>query len=352
MGLLTTTLLKSTTDKLARIYGEFSYFVAPSVDLSITTGALLQAAANQLLNITVVSSDDYNVEADLNSAFYTVATKLNAAEIASGLFLTSLTALNTHYAGQSGQAGFAEYLLATNNPTGALALYSVLVDAWLQDFWTFTQGTALDAESVMHKPIHPDWRGTTYTDSKAMGQRAVGGAFADGYACDAAYGGVVPTVEVTADFSGGGAAPTVVVTGTDAQGVVITFTATVTGGNNPVSAVATTITPAVSTAAARVTVVVASLTGIVAGSVLTVNSGLVDQEVILIESINSGAVTITAVFLKNHGSGAALTGKTTYLTTPSTVGSRCRDVTGITIGITSHSAGTVRVIGAPERSAI
>lgn len=351
MGLLTNTLMKSATDKLARIYGEFAYFMSPSADLTLITGTLLQATANNLLAVTVASSDDYAVERDLNAAFYNVAGKLNAAEVASNLFVSSLTAINKHYGAESSQSGFAAYLLATNNPTGILATYSVLVDAWFQDFWTYANGSALDLESVMHKPIHPDWRGTSYTDSKAMGQRAVGGAFSDGYSCSSSYGAVVPTVEVTADFTGGAAPPTVTVTGTDAEGNSVVHTATVTGGNNPTSAVSTTITPAISTAAARLTVAVGSTSGIVAGSVLKVNAGLVDEEVILVESIAAGP-TITAVFLKNHTAGATLTGKRTFVTTPGTAGRRLRDVTTITIGVTGHAAGTVRVTGLPERSPI
>lgn len=352
MGLLSNTQLKAATDKLARVYLEFAYFVTPSVDLTLTSGTLLQVMANLLLEVSK-GSDDYNIEGDLNDAFYTVATKLNAAEIMSGLFVSSLTALNDHYANQdpAESGGLAEYLLATNNPTGSLATYTVLIDAFFQDFWVYTQGSAIDPESVMTKPIHPSWRGTSYTNTQAMGSRAVGGAFTDGYSVDANYGGCVPTVEVTADFTGGAAAPTVTVTGTDAQGATITFTATVTGGNNPTSAISTTITPAITTAAARLTVAVGSTTGIVAGSILTVNAGLSDEETILVESIAAGP-TITAVFLKNHTAGATLSGKRTFVTTPSTAGSRCRDVTGITIGTTGHGAGTVRVIGAPDRSPI
>ena len=350
-ALLTDAQLESATDKLSRIYGEFAFFVTPSADLTVTTGTLLQAAANQLLAITVADSDSYEVERDLNAAFYTVASGLNAAEMMSNLFATSLAALQTHYAAESDDGGLAEYLLATNNPTEALNIYVTLVDAWFQDFWTYVNGTALDSESVMTKPIHPDWRGTEYTDVDAMGSRAVGGAFTDGYAVDSAYGGCNLTVEVTADFSGGAGAPTITVTGTDAEGASVVWTATVTGGNNPTSAIATTITPAVSTAAARLTVAVGSTDGIVAGSVLTVNAGLVDEEVILVESI-AGGPTITAVFLKNHSAGAALTGKRTFLTTPATATSRCRDVTGITITINGHATGTVRVTGLPERAAI
>lgn len=352
MGLITDTQMKSVCDKLARLFGEFAYFVAPSEDLSTTTGTLLQATGNQLLAIIVADSNNYEAQRDLNKAFHDTTEALNAAELTSQLYGTAIAAVNTHYAAESGEDGFAEYLLSINNPTGTLNVYTALVDAWFQDWWTYTNGTALDAESVMHKPIHPDWRGTTYTDSKAMGQRAVGGSFSDGYDCEDAYGAVVPTVEVTADFSGGGAAPTVTVAGTDAEGAAVTWTATVTGGNNPTSAVSTTITPAVTTATARATVVVASLSGIVAGSVLKVNAGLVDEETILVESIDGGAVTITAVFTKNHTAGATLTGKRTFVTTPSTVGSRLRDVTGITIGITGHAAGTVRVTGLPERVAV
>lgn len=175
MGLITDTLVKAATDKLARIFGEFAFFVAPSNDPELFTGTLLQASANNLLRLTVEDSDDYNVEADLNASFKTVGDQMNANGIMAGLFTSSLTAINNHYAAQSEQGGFAEYLLATNDPTGALSIYSVLVDPNFQDFWTYTQGSALDPESVMPKPVHPYWRGTEYTDSDAMGSRAVGG---------------------------------------------------------------------------------------------------------------------------------------------------------------------------------
>jgi hypothetical protein len=343
--------MKSATDKLARIYGEFALFVTPSVDLSVTTGVLLQATANNLLAVSVEESDDYDVEKDLNPAFYTVASGLNAAEIMSNLFATSLAALQTHYAAQSDSAGFAEYLTATNNPTGSLNEYNVLVDAWLQDFWTYTQGTAIDAESVMTKPIHPDWRGTTYTDDDAMGSRAVGGAFGDGYSVDAAYGACVPTVEVVDDFTGGSAPPVITVTGDDAEGGSVVWTATVTGGNNPTGTTTATITPAITTPGARLTVAVSSLDGIVTGTVVKVNSGDTDEEVILVEEIDGGATTITAVFLKSHIAGSGLTFHRTFTLTPATVTSRLRDVTDITI-TGDHVSGQIRVTGLPERVAI
>jgi len=352
MGLLTDTLLKATTDKLARIFGEFAFFVSPSNDPELFTGTLLQASANQLLRLTVEDSNDFNVEADLNADFKKVGDSMNANGIMAGLFTSALTALNNHYAAQSEDGNLAGYLLTTNNPTGSLNTYTTLVDPFFQDFSTFTQGAALDAESVMPKVIHPNWRGTEYTDAKAMGNRAVGGAFADGYAANAAYGSVIPRVEVTADFSGGATPVVITLDGTDGEGNAVVWTATVTGGNNPTSAVATTITPAVSTAAARLTVVVASLSGIVAGSVLKVNAGLTDEETILVESIDAGAVTITAVFLRNHTAGAALSGNRTFVTTPGTATSRLRDLSGITITVGTHAAGTVRVTGVPDRIAI
>lgn len=163
---------------------------------------------------------------------------------------------------------------------------------------------------------------------------------------------MIPRVEVQTNFSGGSAAPTVTFDGTDAEGNSITWTATVTGGNNPTAAVSTTLSADVLTAAARVTVQVGSLSGIVAGSVLIVSEGLVDEERILVESIDSGATTITAVFLRNHDSGATLTGFRTFTATPGTAGRRVRTVTAITIGVTGHTTGQVRVTGVPDRIAI
>ena len=351
MGLLSDTNLKAATDKLARLYEEFAGFMSPNPNLTLTTGVLLQAVANNLLQISLTAAD-YNVESDLNAAFYTVAGSLNASSLMVANFATSLSALNTHYAGQSTAGSLPAYLLAENNPSGSLPLYITLLDPWFQDFWTAWNGTALDVESTMQKPIHPSWTGTAYTNVQAMGNYTVAGGvgYLAGYSCNANYGAVIPTIEVVANFVGGTAPPTVVVAGLDALGNAVNWTATVTGGNNPTAAVATTITPAITTASARLTVALASTTGIVVGSILTVNAGLVDQEVIQVEAVAGS--TITAVFMLNHNAGAAITGNTTWVTSPSVSTSRLRSVTGITVTTVGHTAGTVRVIGPPARQAI
>jgi hypothetical protein len=100
----------------------------------------------------------------------------------------------------------------------------------------------------------------------------------------------------------------------------------------------------------RQTVLVGSTTGIVAGTVLTVDAGLPTQEVIIVEAVGTG--TITAVFQLAHTAGATLTGNQSYATTPSVSGRRLVSVSGITLTLSSHSAGAVRVCGRQDRVAV
>jgi NitT/TauT family transport system permease protein len=67
----------------------------------------------------------------------------------------------------------------------------------------------------------------------------------------------------------------------------------------------TTITPAI-TGPARLTVAVADASGIEERSVLTVNAGLEDEEVIEVEAISGSDITV--MFEQSHAAGASLTG--------------------------------------------
>lgn len=107
----------------------------------------------------------------------------------------------------------------------------------------------------------------------------------------------------------------------------------------------------------------ANTVGIIAGSMVTVNQGLPDQEVVVVESVVSGT-SITAVFQKAHASGAVLSGNYTYALGASTpVSRRLRSLgawtNGAAVGTSGtnnalvtngHTAGAVRVVGAQDRS--
>jgi hypothetical protein len=213
------------------------------------------------------------------------------------------------------------------------------------DLWYDIYASRLPDEGLFHPGVHPYLDATNYANG--FGTRAVGGAFADGasYESTPLYSELEPMLEVIVNFSGGGAPPTFTVAGTDNTGAALNWTAT-GGSNNPEAAVSTTITPALN-AMGRQTFAVASASGIVIGSTLKINAGLTDEEVIVVENVSG--TDITAVCMKAHGAGAALTGFTTLALTPATAGRRIRDVTGITIGITAHTAGAVRVVGKQQR---
>lgn len=354
MPLMPASFAKATTDHIARIVEEWAQLIGLSTDLELITGVSMQARANVLENESV-AANDYDIEGDFNKAFRTVAENISVTAMWGVTFPLTVSQYDAHCQDQGDTVDSTIVSLATYldyyGLTADVPNYSLMIDPWFQDLWNFLSGELLPVQSVNPKPIHPDWRGTAYTSANAMGSIAWGGAFVDGYAGPDDYGCVKLVVEVTTDFAGGASAPSFTVTGLDYNSDAQTWTGGATGATNPVSAVATTITPAV-VGMTRSTVAVASTTGVVAGSVMKVNAGLVDEEVILVEATGAGP-TITAVFRKDHLAGAALTGKYSYiLTSVGAPGSRAFDVNGFTFGATGHASGAVRVIGVPDRIAV
>lgn len=343
--LITQADLLSFTDKLAAYYDRLNEAFGLASDPVPARGTLRRLA--DLALAIPVDSDSYEQQADLNKAaaawldaasteanveeLHQVINSLqNHAKLRGGSVDASITSLQT----------YLSYLNATP--------YTAMLAPGFQDAYKIISDLTLTASMVFHRGISPDLNATLYPNG--MGSRAVGGSFSAGSEAETAlYAAVNPVVVVTADFAGGSGAPTVTIAGEDDTGATsTTWTAAVTGGNNPASAVSTTVTPAVN-AQERQTVAVGSLDGIVAGSVLTVDAGLTSQETVVVEAVDTGATTITAVFQKAHTAGATLAGRRTLATTPSVAGRRLVSVAGVTIGITGHSAGTVRVDGRQER---
>lgn len=357
MPLMTEQFMKDSTDKIARIVDEFTIIIGRTTDLDLITGVTMQCVANRLEDLSV-NSDDYDIENSFNVPFRQVAGNIVANALFAAAFPDAVTAFEFHCQNFGSEldesvvslASLLDYWNVTNDHPN----YAHVLDPNFQDIWMyFNPDDPLPIESIYPRMIHPDWRGGFYPNAEAMySYNLVGPVLTDGYEVGEFYGAAQLVVEVTVDFAGGSAPPTITVTGTDDAGVSQTFTATVTGGNNPTSAVATTITPAI-VGMTRQSFAVASVTGIVDGSVLTVNAGEPDEEVITIENVSG--LNLLAVFLKDHDAGATLTGKRTFLCPcTSSVGyvARCRDVTLVAVGITGHTAGAVRVIGTAERIAV
>lgn len=347
MSLITTTNLKTLTDRYARIYHLLYPVFGDPDDADAPVAPSAQYAADLALDLLTTIGDHEQIS-DMEPASYTAFTKAN---LRSGCgFLTNvLNAIGNHCGsrGSSVNAGINSletYLEYYNGGDGG-DRFNAMVCPGFADLWYLLFRTRLPNEGVMSPAVHPDW--DSAVAAAAMGSRAVGGAFTDGDDIDETiYSEVEPLVEITVNFAGGATDPVVAIAGVNQDGLTTTTWSVTLDSNNPASAVSTTITPSVA-AQARQTVALGSTSGIVAGSVLKVNSGLVDEEVIVVETVGGGS--ITAVFTKAHSAGAALTGKRTYAMTPSVVGDRCRDVTGITITVGTHSAGTVRITGKQDR---
>jgi len=346
VSLISVANLQLLTDKLAALYDRWrTEFGVHGGSSSAGTDRFL---ADAMLTVLTTTVDDYQQQYDMSQQIYTFSTKCNRRDTAR-LHLAAILASIEDHMSQRGSSVAASitsldtFLSYYNGGSGGAAFSSMLHPVF-GDLWYDIYAARLPDEGLFHPGIHP-WLDSTYTNG--FGTRAVGGALTDGasYESTPLYAELEPMLEVTVNFSGGGAPPTFTVAGTDNTGAALNWTAT-GGSNNPTAAVSTTITPAL-TAMNKQTFAVASATGIVIGSTLKINAGLVDEEVIVVENVSG--TDITAVCMKAHSAGAALTGYTTLALTPGTAGRRMRDLTGITIGTTGHAAGTVRVVGKQQR---
>lgn len=309
-------------------------------------GSLQQEALN--FQNTVIGLDDFEQESDMITDANAVFAKANAEAMAAYL-RTGIQSLANHCTLRGGGVDVSIIDIATflqwyNGGDGGAKFRSLVTPQFAALYLALIKAN-LPAVGVMSPGLHPTL--TAGVSAHGMGDRAVGAGFTAGTGVNSSlYSEAVPVVEVTTDFAAGGAHPVILIAGVDDAGASTTTWSVTLNANNPTAAVSTTITPAV-TAMSRQTVALASTTGIVAGSVLVVNSGLVDQEVVVAESVGGG--NITATFQLAHAGGAAVTGNNTFATTPSVGGKQCRSVTNITITIDTHNAGKVRVIGAQPR---
>lgn len=349
MSLISVANLKTYSDILANIYNRMATNVGLVANVAAPVVGNDQYLVDKLLDL-VVGLADYQQINDLSSNIYAVLQKTDRKNRAKTLLTSLVGQLNDHCSARGSSVAdsivdLTSYLNYYNGGSGGLA-FSSLMNPVFGDMYYDLFNTRLPSNGLFHPGIHPTLD-ATYTNG--MGIRAVGGSFTAGSAYNSTplYAELAPLLEVTTDFADGTGAPTFTIAGTDNTGATsVTWTGT-GAGNNPASALSTTITPAVNAMAIQ-TVAFASGTGVQVGSVLTINSGLVDEEVIVVTGVSTN--DITAYFAKAHDAGAAVTGKTSIVLTPGTANRRLRSVSGITIGVTGHSAGAVRVIGIQDRS--
>ncbi len=301
--------------------------------------------------------------------------RASADQSARSMLTRAVKALDSHVAGQgstvaSSITGLESYLAYYNGGAGG-ALFANMVTPSFDDLWNAVYGdqTCLTvanylagsndgpAAAATSTPVLTPGINPTNGQASGMGYATAAGSYVPGQTSvvQSATAGAKSYAEanliavVQANFANGTGAPGAAVTGTDHLGNAAQSWTGTFGSNNPAAAITpTTITPAV-IAQARQTVALASVTGIVAGSLLTVNSGLVDQETVLVEAVV--ASTVTAVFLKAHLAGAAVTGATT-IALVNADGRRCRSISNISLVLSGHNAGAVRVEAAEQRKSI
>jgi hypothetical protein len=320
-----------------------------SLNDAVPVAGTMRNLANLVL-LAFTNSGDYEIETDLNPATNTMFSNV-AAESEVADFQQWMQQLNQHCSLRGKEVSAT----ITNLPTYLSYLnatpYTAMVSHTYADLTLLVQNLTLPKDTVYHPGISPDLDSVNYPSG--MGLKTFAGAFAAGAPVNAAlYADVNPLLVVTADFTGGTAAPVVVVAGTDSGGATTTTWSPTGLPTNPVSAVSTTMTAGGPiTPQTRTTVTLASGTGIVPGSVLTFDGGTVNQEAVIVEAMPTGT-TATCVFQKAHANGCAVTGKATYTLTPSVAGRRCRSISNITVTMTGHVAGAVRVDGRQDRRAL
>lgn len=348
MAIISQANVLTATDRMARVRSNLVSQLGLAANLSSPVVGTVQKTLDDLLNLIVNDVDDYEQQNDLNQPFFNARAAGDIESVQATILRAAVQALSDHCNQRGGAVDSSIIDLSTYFTYLNTTKFTALVVPEFATLWNDIFNSAIGAGNTMSPGLHPDLDSTV--SANGMGSNTFADSYSDGDAVNTTlYSEVVPIIEITTSFSGGTAAPVFSIVGTDDTGVGTTTWDVTPGDTNPTSAITPTITPAV-TAEARQTVALSATTGIVAGSVLTINSGSTDQEVIVVESVGGG--NITAVFKKAHSAGANITGKTCYATTPSVASRRLRDATDLNITISSHSAGAARIIGIQDRVAI
>jgi hypothetical protein len=335
-----------------------AWLQAFSVICSKTGGATTPSVRKTISNMLadMVALGDFEQEQDLPPAV-NVALAKATGEFMYGWMGPVIQSLQGHCNSRGSEVAASivdipSFLNYYNGGSGGNAFANMLTPEaaaiWLAEF----SPTALPAAGVMSPALQPDLN-PTYTNG--MGKITIGGSFTAGSSVTTAtYSCVVPVLEVLTAFSGGSGAITAQIAGTDDQGNAATWGPISLTGNNPAGALSgVTVTNAI-TAMTKVSQLCSSSTGIVVGSVLTINKNLPDQEVVVVEAV-ADSTHFTAAMKKAHGAGATVDGWNSYLAGNASTGAgrRCQALTGITFPTTnSQTTGVVRVAGRQDRVGI
>lgn len=346
MALISSSDLLLVTDNMGAVRRLLRSVLGDAANVDSPTLGTCQSAMDKMLTTIVANSDDYDQQQDLAQTFYNARAAADIESVQSSILRTAIQALSDHCNQQGSTVDstiidLSTYLTYLNTTAHTAMVVPEFADAWYGIF-----NSRLPAAGVMTPCISPVYDSTV--SANGMGSRAVGGSFTDGDAVNRTlYSCPLAILEVTANFTTGTAAPAFSVAGTDNTGVGTTTWTVTAGTTNPASAITPTITPAITDVELRQTVAFSSATGIVPGSVMTVDSGLTNQEVIIVEAVSG--TDITAVFRKTHLAGCTVTGKYSMSLTPSVALRRLANASGLTITTAGHTTGTVRIIGPQNR---
>lgn len=349
-ALITLTNLIAQIDTLGAQWKALKTIMGQEASESSPTLGTVQKWAANAQDLITNTVDSYEQQIDMLASFHTVLQKTNLEKVTQAMMMEAVDTLNAHMAKRGPTAvdasitNLSTFLAYYNGGNGGAA-YNKMATPDFGDLYFALKGSRLNAAGVMCPSTNVGFNPAA--SANGLAARQIGQAFAAGDDVDTSkYSAGIALLEVVTTFANGSAPPQYTIVGTDNAGLTTASWSVTLTGNNPTASVSTTITPAV-TAQSRQTVAIASSTGIVAGSVLTVNAGLVDEEKIVVEAVGGGP-TITAAFQKAHSGGAALTGNSTYTLTPAN-GARIVHVASITPTVTGTDTGKVRIVARQDR---
>jgi hypothetical protein len=354
MSLITVANFQTATDSLAGSWDKLAATLGKKADSPPVAGTC-KNAANNLLNLFIVTAQDYQQILDMAAAASACLNGMYAEALVPNTPLAAAVASITAHCQNRGSSVAASivdqlsYLSYYNGGGGAAKFSSMVVPSYAALYKAIT-GLALPAAGVLSPGLDP------VTDSvnsaNGMGIKTVGGAFTAGSAVTtASYSEVTGIAVVSTNIGGGTGTMTITVAGVDSDGNNTTTWSATTDVNNPTAAFTqTTISGGAVNAQARQTVTCANTMAsrnIVPGSTVTINKGLPDQEKVKVEAVAGS--TFTAVFQQAHLINATVDGNNSYTLTPSVGGKRIRSVSGITFTVNGQNAGVVRIDGVQDR---
>lgn len=343
--------------------------------LGLSTDAIVAGPPRNLINnalITAVNLGDATQEIDLvaTTSLQNAILNLTANLLSPSYLRRPVDDLSSHCQKNGGLVAASinslDTFLTYYNGGGGGVTFSNPATYDFSQLYFILYSKLLTYPNQLFDVINSQWNATLYPHS--FGSVSYANVYTAGFSgISASYCEQNLIAQVTTSFASGGSQPFITATGIDNTGASMTWTAQLTSQaitpgtpgssssstnsvNNPAGMLTGVLTQSSIVAQLRQTIPLNNISTIVPGSVLTINSGLVDQEIIEVESITGSS--ITAAFKKAHANGATVSGLVSVSMTPAVAGRRARSISNISIGGGSWSAGEIEVAGWSDRIAI